>query len=134
MGVDAGFDMVPQLARTPADRKAWETFIDLVKERYKDDKRLEITPTELFFNAGEGPRLPFEGFKFLRFSSKVSGSTAHETGVGDIIGSVTKIAKGVFGSRIYYWSEARDQFGHYDWGQVRESFKSYEKVGFDDPR
>jgi hypothetical protein len=32
MGFDAGFDMVPQLSRTETDHKAWDLFINMVKE------------------------------------------------------------------------------------------------------
>ncbi|KAF5682041.1 SET domain-containing protein [Fusarium circinatum] len=128
MGIDAGFDMVPQLSRTDTDYKAWDLFINMVKERYKTDKRMEINANYIFFNAGEGPILPFEGFKFMRFSSKVSGSTATTTGVWDIIQAVTQIAKSIFGSRVRDWSEAFDHYGYYKWDEVHASIKSYDKV------
>lgn len=128
MGIDAGFDMVPQLSRTESDRKAWNAFINKVKEEYRTDERLEIKPNYLSFKAGEEPIIPWEGFKFMRFSSKVSGSTATTTGVWDIIETVTRIAKSIFGSRIHYWCEAAGDFGHYDWKQVNDSIQSYEQV------
>ncbi|EXA29335.1 hypothetical protein FOVG_19159 [Fusarium oxysporum f. sp. pisi HDV247] len=128
MGIDAGFDMVPQLSRTEADHEAWDLFINMVKERYKTDERMEINSNYISFNAGEGPILPFEGFKFMRFSSKVSGSTATTTGVCDIIKAVTRIAKSIFGSRVRYWSEAADDYGYYKWDEVHASIESYDKV------
>ncbi|CEI41784.1 hypothetical protein FVEN_g3769 [Fusarium venenatum] len=128
MGIDAGFDMVPQLSRTEADRKAWDVFINKVKEEYGTDERLQIKPNYLLFNAGEGPILPLDGFKFKRFSSKVSGGIVATSGVWDIIDNVSRIAKSIFGSRVRYWSEASDESGYYDWEQVYASIDSYEQV------
>ncbi|CAG1959692.1 unnamed protein product [Fusarium graminearum] len=129
MGIDAGFNMVPQLSRTEADHKAWDIFINMVKERYRTDERMKVNSNYIFFNAGEGPILPFEGFKFMRFSSnKVSGSTATTTGVWDIIKAVTRIAKSIFGSRVYYWSEVADNYGYYKWDEVHASIESYDKI------
>ena len=128
MGFDAGFDMVPKLSRTPADHKAWDLFLNMVKERYEDDERMEIKSNYLFFNAGEGPILPLEGFKFLRFSSKVSGGIATATGVWDIIRTVSRIARSIFGSRVRYWCEGANDYGHYNWEEVRHSIESYEQV------
>jgi len=85
MGIDAGFDMVPPLSRTEADHKAWNIFIDIVKQEFSTDERLEVEPNYLSFNAGGVPTLLFEGFKFLRFSSKVSGGDAAKTGAWELI-------------------------------------------------
>jgi hypothetical protein len=128
MGFDAGFDMVPQLSRTEADHKAWDLFIGMVKERYRDDERMEIKSNYVSFEAGEVPMLPLEGFKFKRFSSKVSGGIATATGVWDIIETVARIAMSIFGSRVRYWCEGADDYGHYNWKEVRDSIKSYEQV------
>ncbi|KAL6922946.1 hypothetical protein FSST1_000220 [Fusarium sambucinum] len=127
MGFDAGIDMAPQLSRSDDDQDAWNVFIRKVEEEYRDDQRLEIKPHYLSFNAGEVPLLPFKGFKFMRFSSKVSGGIATTTGVWDIIKTVTRMAKSVFGSRIRYWCDADGDFGHYDWKQVGDSIESYDK-------
>ncbi|KAH7184522.1 uncharacterized protein B0J16DRAFT_355242 [Fusarium flagelliforme] len=128
MGFDAGFDMVPKLSRTHTDHEAWNLFIFMVKDEFQADERMEIKPNYLSFNAGEVPTLPFEGFKFLRFSSKVSGGNAAKTGVWELIKTVCRIARSIFGSRIVYWCEAVDQFGHYDWKEVNDSIQSYEQV------
>ncbi|RFN50422.1 set domain-containing protein 5 [Fusarium flagelliforme] len=128
MGIDAGFDMVPPLSRTEADHKAWNLFIDMVKQEFSTDERLEVKPNYLSFNVGEVPKLPFEGFKFKRFSSKVSGGIATTTGVWNIIRIVARIAKSIFGSRLVTWHKAASNFGHYHWGEVNDSIKSYEQV------
>jgi hypothetical protein len=126
MGIDAGFDMVPRLSKGVVDRHNWESFIRRVKERYKDDELVEAKPNYLEFNIGEHPLLPFEGHKFLRFSSKLLGS--HTNGVMKYIETVTMLAQLSFGSRARYWSEATDQWGFYNWNDVNDSFKSYEQV------
>lgn len=128
MGIDAGFDMYPRLSKGIVDRQNWGRFIDFIKEYYKDDTQVEIEPNYINFKAGEHPKLPFEGHKFLRFSSKVSGSTASDTKVDSYIDTVTHIARTRFGSRIRYWHEGADEFGTYDWNEVNESFRSYEQV------
>ena len=76
MGIDAGSDMVPRLSRGAVDKQNWQSFIELIRELYQNDGLVETKPNYLEFNAGEHPRLPFEGHKFLRFSSKVSGRYA----------------------------------------------------------
>ena len=126
MGVDAGFDMVPRLSNGAVNRQNWQSFIKSIKEHYQNDDLVEVKPRYIVFRAGEHPRLPFEGHKFLRFSSKTSGSLAK--GVEEYIDTVTRVAKAHFGSRIRYWNEAFDQSGFYNWHDVHESFKSYEQV------
>jgi hypothetical protein len=126
MGIDAGFDMVPRLSKGAADRQNWESFIKVIKERYQNDDLVQVKPNYIVFRAGEHPRLPFDGHKFLRFSSKVSGS--HAKGVEGYIETVTRVAKANFGSRIQYWNEAVEEWGFYNWQDVNDSFKSYEQV------
>jgi hypothetical protein len=128
MGVDAGFDMVPRLSRGLVDKHIWDEFINRIKDHYKDDAQVEMKPNYILFKAGEHPMLPFEGHKLLRFSSKVSGSTAAATGVENYIDTVTRIAKVHFGSRVRYWNEAFDRYGEYEWDEVNESFRSYDQV------
>jgi hypothetical protein len=128
MGYDAGFDMLPRLSKGVVDRHKWDRFIRGVKDRYKDDIQVETKPNYILFKAGEQPILPFEGHKFLRFSSKISGSTAATTKVESYIDTVTRIAKAHFGSRIRYWNEYADEYGEYDWDEVHESIRSYEQV------
>lgn len=126
MGIDAGFDMVPRLSKGAVDRQNWHSFIKFIKERYRDDDKVEVKPNYIQFKAGEHPLLPFEGHKFLRFSSKISGS--HAEGVEEYIETVALVAKLNFGSRVQYWTEARDQSGFYNWQEVNDSVKSYEQV------
>lgn len=104
MGIDAGFDMVPRLSKGAADTQNWKSFIEIIKERYATADRVEVKPNYIEFKAGEYPWLPFEGHKFLRFSSKISGS--HAKGVEDYIDTVTRAAAAIFGSRVQYWNEA----------------------------
>ncbi|KAJ5642620.1 hypothetical protein N7490_006620 [Penicillium lividum] len=127
MGIDAGFDMVPPLSKGVADRHNWGRFIGFIKEHYKDDAQVEILPNYINFKVGEHPRLPFEGHKFSRFSSKVSGAIANPSRVEHYIDIVTRVAQVHFGSRIRSWNEAADQRGVYDWDQVHQSIRSYEQ-------
>jgi hypothetical protein len=126
MGIDAGFDMVPRLSKGAVDRQNWQSFIKTIKEHYQNDGLVEVKPNYIAFKAGEHPLLPFEGHKFLRFSSKISGS--HAEGVEEYIDTVTRVAKVHFGSRVRYWNEAVDEWGFYNWRDVNDSFKSYEQV------
>ena len=103
MGIDAGFDMVPRLSKGIIDRHNWGRFVDIIKEQYKDDARVEIKPNYIVFKAGEHPVLPFEGHKFLRFSSKVLGAIAAASEVESYIDTVTLVAKVHFGSRVQYF-------------------------------
>lgn len=124
MGADAGFDMVPRLSRGAEDVKKWKDFLNNVLITYKNDAQVKIQHGYIEFEAGEHPKIPFEGHKFLRFSSKVTGAIAGRTGVWDYITSVSLMAKLVFGSRVRSWSE----LGFYDWRDVHESNASYSKV------
>jgi hypothetical protein len=56
---------------------------------------VEVKPSYIEF---KHPLLPFECHKFLRFSSKISGS--HSKGVEKSIDTVTRVAKTQFGSRV----------------------------------
>ena len=128
MGIDAGFDMVPRLSENTKDSGDWDRFMSIIKKEYKDDGKVEATSSYIIFKAGEHPMLPVEGHKFLRFSSKISGRTAETTGVSAYISNVTRIAKEQFGHRIQYWDESVEQHGYYDWQDVHQSIRSYEKV------
>lgn len=128
MGVDAGFDMVPPLSKGAVDKCNWDQFIEFIKNHYKSDTQVEIKPNYILFKAGEHPKLPFEGHKLLRFSSKVSGSTAITTRVESYLDTVTQIAKLHFGSRVRCWDECHDQRGHYGWHEIHESIRSYQQV------
>nr|POE53543.1 hypothetical protein CFP56_28765 [Quercus suber] len=124
MGVDAGFDMVPRLTKGAEDKRDWDGFIQEVKNHYLFDGRMAIMSTHLLFDAGEQPTLPFDGHKFLRFSSKVSGSST----AGSIIRTISRIAETRFGSRICYWNEGADSYSFYDWLAVNASLMCYDKV------
>ena len=126
MGIDAGFDMVPRLSKGVVDRHNWQSFIKVIKKHYQNDDLVEIKPNYLEFKAGEHLLLPFEGHKFLRFGSKISGS--HAQGVDEYLDTVTRIARMSFGSRVRCWNEAADEWGLYSWQEVHASIKSYEQV------
>ena len=110
MGIDTGFDMVPRLSKGAVDKQNWQLFIEVIKEHYQNDDLVEIKPNYVLFKAGEHPLLPFEGHKFLRFSSKTSGS--HAKGVEKYIDTVTRVAQVSFGSRVRRWNEATDVRGY----------------------
>jgi enoyl reductase-like protein len=44
------------------------------------------------------------------------------------IRAVTRIAKSHFGSRVQFWHEGGDTYGHYDREEVNESLERYEQV------
>lgn len=112
MGIDADFDMIPCYSKGAVDKQNWQSFINVIKERYQNDGLVEIKSNYLKFKAGQHPRLPFEGHKFLRFSSQISGS--HAKGVEKYIDTVTQVAQICFGSRAHYWNEAADEWGFYN--------------------
>ncbi|KAI1134487.1 SET domain-containing protein [Hypoxylon sp. FL0543] len=100
MGAHAGFDMVPPLSKGADDVQDW---------------------------TGEHPRLPFEGHKFRRFSSKITGSTATSTNVDQYISMVTSMAKMIFGYRVQTWNELADQLGFYGWDEVYSMMETWDK-------
>ncbi|KAI0518067.1 hypothetical protein F5B22DRAFT_635548 [Xylaria bambusicola] len=126
MGADAGFDMVPRLSQGVKDRMKWERFLEVVKQHYAGDGQVEVGSRVIYFKAGEWPSLPIEGHKFLRFSSKITGRIAAETGVENYIREVMSMAKAFFGGQIRPWTELCDEFGFYRWDFVHASIKSYE--------
>lgn len=128
MGADAGFDMVPCLSRGGKDKEDWDRFIQSIKEYYRGDPQVEIRSNYIEFIAGEHPRLPFEGHKLLRFSSKITGNIVMTTNVESYINVVTRMAKRSFGSRVQCWNELVDEFGHHGWNEVYASMDSYEHV------
>lgn len=131
MGIDAGFDMVPRLTKGAVDTCNWEQFLDVIKSHYEDDLRVEIQQNSILFKAGEHPSLPFEGHKLLRFSAKISGSIAENSGVEAYIDTATRIAKAHSGSRGQYWHEGSYRYGHYGWSEVNDSNQSYEQICHD---
>ena len=87
---------------------------------------VEIKPNYFKFKLGEHSLLPFEVHKFLRFSSKISGS--HAEGVEEYTDTITRVARVSFGSRVRYWNVAADEWGFYNWQEIHTSIVSYEQV------
>lgn len=125
MGIDAGFDMVPTLSTDLVDTGKWSEFISAIEKRYEDDDLVAARSGFIEFMVGDQPRLPLDGQKFLRFSSRISGdcSTAAK-----YIDEVTELARGHFGGQALGWSEASDQRGHYGWELVKASWGIYGQV------
>lgn len=88
MGADAGFDMVPRLGRSAEDIRKWKQFLETIQQLYKHDAKVKFGSHYIEFLAGEHPKLPIDGQKFLRYSAKVTGSIARETGVEKYIQTV----------------------------------------------
>lgn len=130
MGIDAGFDMVPPLGNNSMDHQKWLRFIAAIKETYEHDEQVRIEVNVIHFHAGEHPLLPFEGHKFRRFSSKISGACR---GVYDYLETVSSIARQYFGAQVVWWDESSDQYGFYDWREVHNSIKSYDEVNMNKP-
>ncbi|KAB5549562.1 hypothetical protein GE09DRAFT_1223383 [Coniochaeta sp. 2T2.1] len=70
MGIDAGFDMVPRLSQDTGVKEMCQGFITMVKTIYSADDNVDFKQHFIQFNAGKHPLLPYDGHKFLRFSSK----------------------------------------------------------------
>lgn len=103
MGIDAGFDMVPQLTDGELDRDKWVKFIDFIKKHYQDDDRVEAKPNYIYPVQGRrAPKASARGSQVLTPQSKISGSIAKETRVEDYIRQVTLQAKRRFGSQTHH--------------------------------
>ncbi|KAF9763893.1 hypothetical protein IL306_002965, partial [Fusarium sp. DS 682] len=120
MGIDAGFDMVPRLSSGVDDQQDWDRFIEDVKILYKGDPVFKIHTNYVAFEAGEYPRLPLQGHKLLRFSSKLC------RGVDPYLMDVTDLARHHFGSRVRKWMDGVED-SHYSWNEVNDSFKLYDQ-------
>ncbi|KAF1981467.1 SET domain-containing protein [Aulographum hederae CBS 113979] len=120
--------MVPRLSKGDVDRCVWARFIDQIKSYYKDDHQVEIKPNYILFKVICQPILPFEGHKFLSFSSNISGRVAEEVEMEDYVNTVRSHARAIFGSRIHGWNEMHDSWWHYPLDEVKESIKSYEQL------
>lgn len=124
MGFDCGFDMVPRLENTEEEQYRWSKFLDEVKELYKHDTVFELRANFVEFEVGEHPLLPFEGYKFLRFSSKISSASTEAAEI--CIRQVCRIARKYFGSRIQFWHELNEDYiPAYGWDEVSKSIKSF---------
>ena len=123
MGFDCGFDMVPRLNESKNNRDRWLVFIDVLKKMYNEDPVFQVQPRVIVFQVGEYPRLPLEGHKFLRFSSKVSGSNT--AAAEPYIRQVYRVAREIFGQQVQFWHELHDNYGYYDWDAVNKSLEGY---------
>ncbi|RYP47922.1 hypothetical protein DL768_006077 [Monosporascus sp. mg162] len=132
MAVDCGFDMVPPLSGSIKDKKRWTWFTMIIKQRYGDDQRVEATKNYLWFKAGgEYAKVPFEGHKFRRFSSNLSGrnsTKAEQRAVEEYMNTIYRIAHDNFGDRVRPWTGGDDQAGLYDWPEVDKSIRSYDEM------
>ncbi|RWA09261.1 hypothetical protein EKO27_g5831 [Xylaria grammica] len=98
----------------------WAQFIDIIRKYYQDDDRIKLCNSYIEFESGEHPILPLDGYKFLRFSSKICGDGT----VTGYIRTVRHIAQTIFGLRVRPWTEAADEYGFYDWRDVHDSRRS----------
>ncbi len=85
------------IAKGAVDKQNWQSSIKVIKECYQNYDLVDIKSNYLSFRAGEHPVLPFEGHKFLRFSSNISGR--HAQGVTEYIDTITRLAQVILGSR-----------------------------------
>ncbi|CVK94100.1 uncharacterized protein FMAN_03341 [Fusarium mangiferae] len=118
----SGFDMVPRLSGYE-DQELWEEFIEHVQTVYKDESTFKIDAYYMVFEEGKQLLLPFEGHKFLRFSSIPD----NDSSVEDYIRLVTDIASYYFGSRVRSWQSTRGESGYYSEEEVNDSYRLYEQ-------
>ncbi|KAF4494034.1 SET domain containing protein 5 [Fusarium agapanthi] len=120
---ECGFDMVPRLSSGAEEQQTWDDFIDHVKVAYKDDSKVKIKANYIQIEVGDQLLLPFEGHKFLRFSSKPSD----DSDPYPYIYIITGIACDYFGFRARSWQHSHREFGYYSQNEVNESFRLYEQ-------
>jgi hypothetical protein len=127
MGIDMGFDMIPRLEKTREDDlDRWSRFMSDIEEQYEDDSSVDMShPCYVEFRVAEHPMLPYEGHKFLRFSSKISGRQAFAA--EEYIREVFRLARARFGERVRLWHDCKDESmeGIYEWEEVNESIRSF---------
>jgi hypothetical protein len=153
MSCEGGFDLVPRVSNSARDTQKWETFIDAVLKRYETDGRVRITGRYIKFYAGDGPMLPFDGQKFLRFGTKVWGFSTYgdnerfhlsPSGVPKLpldkrapgvlteaqsyINTVIDVATAVFGIRVKPWDVLSGTCGFYEADVADMSIEAYTKV------
>ncbi|KAI1381784.1 hypothetical protein F4677DRAFT_3952 [Hypoxylon crocopeplum] len=148
MGFDCGFDIYPPLEPTPANQAQYELFLREVLTTYGLPYDNEPNPdggdkgmssdivcvntdskySYIEFTVGEHPRIPRRCQHFLRFSSKVSGSSEAEP----YIRTVRGIAKRHLGDRVYCWHHMNElhgrvrQYGCYCWAEIRAARKRWD--------
>ncbi|KAG6090441.1 hypothetical protein E4U15_005033 [Claviceps sp. LM218 group G6] len=117
-----GFELVPPLTTREEDKFRWQEFLSDFKQMHLRDPRVEWKDNYILFKFGERPMLPYEGHKFLRFSSE-----GHEAIADKYVQNLHWFAKRHFGDRARFWDEMAGQSAHYPMAKVRKSWKSYLK-------
>ncbi|PNP85936.1 hypothetical protein FNYG_00992 [Fusarium nygamai] len=125
----SGFDMVPRLSSRAEDQQRWDEFIERVMFVYEGDSEVEIKDNYIKFEAGEQLLLPFEGHKFLRFSSTPNDDLFSAEIYIDVL---RVIACEFFDFRVRGWREQENEFGYYSENEVNDSLRLYEQP--DPPR
>ncbi|EME86041.1 uncharacterized protein MYCFIDRAFT_81989 [Pseudocercospora fijiensis CIRAD86] len=123
MGYAAGFDIVPRLTDIEEDKAAWEKFLAKIQEEFAGDAQVVSKVGYYKFVVGECPRLPRDGTKFMRFSSKISGSLT--TVAEPYIRQVTEIARKIFKDRVKFWNELCDVDSEYKISDIIDSQQEY---------
>lgn len=123
LGLVMGFELVPPLTTREEDKFRWQEFLSDFKQMHLRDPRVEWKDNYILFKFGERPMLPYEGHKFLRFSSE-----GHEAIADKYVQNLHWFAKRHFGDRARFWDEMAGQSAHYPMDKVRKSWKSYKKV------
>ncbi|KAK6351200.1 hypothetical protein TWF718_004370 [Orbilia javanica] len=125
MGIDAGFDIVPKLTKSPQDQASWNIFLSKLRDQYTSDPTVEFKENYMVWKKGEHPMIPYSGHKFLRFSSKVSGGSDD---LWEDVKVVIGLAQEVFGNkRVKVWHEGAVEDYFYKWPEVLQSWKSYDE-------
>lgn len=122
----SGFDLVPRLSSGPEDTKNWAFFMSAVQGYYQNNDLVEVKQNPIVVKVDPDLILPFEGYKLLRFSSKISVS--HAEGVEDYLDTITQIVEEHFGVRVHVWDQALGEGGFYTWDNVHDSRGSFEQV------
>ncbi|KIK60814.1 hypothetical protein GYMLUDRAFT_85231 [Collybiopsis luxurians FD-317 M1] len=134
MGIDMGFDLFPPLQDTDSDNKDWADFLSHVIAHYEKEKDGNMTINadgDVVFTQSEHPTLLRKGYRFRRFSSKISGRLAGD--VEKYLEEVRGFAEDHFGCRVKWWSELSDTWfddQRYTWTEVYEARKG----NMDSPR
>lgn len=118
MGIYAGFDLHPPLQDTVGDNMLYADFLAVVHHTFKDDPVMTINERgDTVFRQGEEIVLEKEGFRFRRFSAKISGRACKHAEY--YLADVRMIAVRCFGEeRVHYWNELYDTYGVYSWTEV----------------
>ena len=102
----------------------WQKFILDVKRIYRYSDDVEFKTNYIQFKKGDRLKLPYEGYKFLCFKAKISGTTGIM--VQGYIQEVASLARLHLNHQIREWSEEKGKGSYYDWAEIRDSLASYE--------